>query len=153
MGYRGKTFSFYKFRTMVTDADKLLEQFKNKSERKGPVFKMSNDPRVTKLGKLLRRFSIDEIPQLLNVLKGDISLVGPRPQVLWEAAAYDDWARRRLRILPGITGLWQVSGRASLSYEEMIELDIYYIENWTLGMDIEILIKTLPAVFSKKGAY
>jgi exopolysaccharide biosynthesis polyprenyl glycosylphosphotransferase len=153
MGYRGKTFNFYKFRTMVTDADKLLEQFKNKSERKGPVFKMSNDPRVTKLGKMLRRFSIDEIPQLLNVLKGNMSLVGPRPQVLWEAAAYDDWARRRLRILPGITGLWQVSGRASLSYEEMIELDIYYIENWTLGMDIEILIKTLPAVFSKKGAY
>jgi exopolysaccharide biosynthesis polyprenyl glycosylphosphotransferase len=153
MGYRGTTFNFFKYRTMVTDADKLLEQFKYKSERKGPVFKMSNDPRVTKLGKFLRRYSLDEFPQLLNVLRGEMSLVGPRPQVLWEAAAYDDWAKRRLRVLPGITGLWQVSGRASLSYEEMIELDIYYIENWTLGMDIEILLKTLPAIFSKKGAY
>ena len=153
MGYRSRTFSFYKFRTMVTDADKLLEIFKDKSERKGPVFKMANDPRVTKIGKILRRFSIDEIPQLINVLRGDMSLVGPRPQVLWEAAAYDDWAKRRLRILPGITGLWQVSGRASLSYEEMIELDIYYIENWTMGIDIKILFNTLPAIFSKKGAY
>jgi len=153
MGYRGRIFSFYKFRTMVIDADDLLAKFRDKSERKGPVFKMSNDPRVTKIGKILRRFSIDEIPQLLNVLKGDMSIVGPRPQVLWEAKAYDDWAKRRLRILPGITGLWQISGRASLSYEEMIELDIYYIENWSIGMDLMILFKTLPAVFSKKGAY
>lgn len=153
MGYRGKVFDFHKFRTMVTDADKLLEIFKNQSERKGPVFKMSNDPRVTKIGKILRRYSIDEFPQLLNVLKGEMSLVGPRPQVLWEAAAYDDWAKRRLRVLPGITGLWQVSGRANLSYEEMIELDIFYIENWSLGLDIEILYRTLPAIFSKKGAY
>lgn len=153
MGYRGKIFDFYKFRTMVTNADDLLEKFKEKSERKGPVFKMSNDPRVTKIGKILRRFSIDEIPQLINVLKGDMSIVGPRPQVLWEAKAYDDWAKRRLRILPGITGLWQISGRASLSYEEMIELDIYYIENWFVGLDLLILMRTLPAIFSKKGAY
>ncbi|MFH1369550.1 MAG: sugar transferase [Elusimicrobiota bacterium] len=153
MGYRGQTFNFYKFRTMVMDADKLLEKFKKQSERKGPVFKMSNDPRVTNIGRILRRFSIDEIPQMINVLRGEMSLVGPRPQVLWEAAAYDDWAKRRLRILPGITGLWQVSGRASLSYEEMIELDIYYIENWTMGMDVKILFSTLPAIFSKKGAY
>lgn len=153
VGYRGREFEFYKFRTMVSDADKLLEMFKEQSERKGPVFKMSNDPRVTKIGKLLRRYSIDEIPQLLNVLKGDMSVVGPRPQVLWEAAAYDDWARRRLRVLPGITGLWQVSGRASLSYQEMIELDIYYIENWSPGLDLKILFKTLPAILSKKGAF
>jgi exopolysaccharide biosynthesis polyprenyl glycosylphosphotransferase len=152
MGYRGKIFNFYKFRTMCIDADAQLEKIKASSERKGPVFKMSNDPRVTRIGKYLRRFSIDELPQLINVLKGDMSIVGPRPQVLWEAKAYDDWAKRRLRILPGITGLWQISGRASLSYEEMIELDIYYIENWSAGLDLKILLMTLPAIFSKKGA-
>lgn len=153
MGYRGQVFNFYKFRTMVTNADELLEKFKAQSERKGPVFKMANDPRVTRIGRFLRRYSIDEIPQLLNVLRGDMSLVGPRPQVLWEASAYDAWAKRRLRILPGITGLWQVSGRAALSYEEMIELDIFYIENWSCGLDLKILMKTLPAIFSKRGAY
>ena len=153
MGYRGRVFNFYKFRTMVINADELLEKFKAQSERKGPVFKMENDPRITKVGKLLRRYSLDELPQIFNVLKGEMSLVGPRPQVLWEASAYDDWAKRRLRVLPGITGLWQVSGRASLSYEEMIELDIYYIENWSLGLDIEILLRTIPAVFSRRGAY
>jgi len=153
VGYRGATFNFYKFRTMILNADELLEKFKSLSERQGPVFKMSDDPRVTKMGKILRRYSIDELPQLLNVLKGNMSLVGPRPQVLWEAAAYDDWAKRRLRVLPGITGLWQTSGRASLGYEEMIELDIFYIENWSLGLDIKILFNTIYAIFSKKGAY
>ncbi len=153
MGYRGQVFSFFKFRTMVVNADALLEQFKAKSNRKGPVFKMVNDPRVTRIGNLLRRYSIDELLQVFNVLKGEMSLVGPRPQVLWEAAAYDNWAKRRLRVLPGITGLWQVSGRANLSYEEMIELDIYYIENWSPGLDIVILLKTLPAIFSQRGAY
>lgn len=153
MGYRGRVFDFYKFRTMVANADVLLEKLQNQSDRQGPVFKMANDPRVTKFGRFLRRFSIDELLQLFNVLKGDMSLVGPRPQVLWEAAAYDDWAKRRLRVLPGITGLWQVSGRANLSYEEMIELDIYYIENWTPGLDIKILLKTMPAIFGKTGAY
>jgi len=153
MGYRGRIFDFYKFRTMVVDADAQLDKFKAQSERKGPVFKMSNDPRITRIGKYLRRFSVDEIPQLINVLQGDMSIVGPRPQVLWEAKAYDDWAKKRLRILPGITGLWQISGRASLSYEEMIELDIYYIENWSAGLDLKILLLTLPAIFSKKGAY
>jgi exopolysaccharide biosynthesis polyprenyl glycosylphosphotransferase len=153
MGYRSNIFHFFKFRTMVANADDLLEQFKGKSERKGPVFKMSNDPRITKIGKVLRRFSIDEIPQLFNVLRGDMSLVGPRPQVLWEAYAYDDWAKRRLRVLPGITGLWQISGRAALSYEEMIELDIFYIENWSLGLDMKILLGTAPAILSVRGAY
>jgi len=153
MGYRGQIFEFYKFRTMVINADELLEKFKHQSERQGPVFKMSNDPRVTNIGKFLRRFSIDEVLQLFNVLKGDMSLVGPRPQVLWEAAAYDDWAKRRLRVLPGITGLWQISGRANLSYAEMIELDIYYIENWSPGLDLQILFNTLPAIFGKTGAY
>ncbi|MBU2568260.1 MAG: sugar transferase [Elusimicrobia bacterium] len=153
MGYMGKIFKFYKFRTMLKDAEAMLEKIKHLSEREGPVFKMKNDPRITLIGRFLRRFSIDEIPQLINVLQGDMSLVGPRPQVLWETAAYDTWAKRRLRVLPGVTGLWQTSGRASLSYEEMIELDIYYIENWSLGMDLKILFKTLPAIFSKKGSY
>lgn len=153
VGYRGRKFDFFKFRTMITEADSLLENYISKSERKGPVFKMANDPRITKIGKLLRRYSIDELPQIINVLRGEMSLVGPRPQVLWEAAAYDDWAKRRLRVLPGITGLWQISGRASLSYEEMIELDIYYIENWSLGMDLKILFNTIPAIFNTKGAY
>jgi exopolysaccharide biosynthesis polyprenyl glycosylphosphotransferase len=153
MGYRGEVFNFFKFRTMVVNADDLLEKYKKMSERKGPVFKMANDPRITRIGKTLRRYSIDELLQLLNVLRGEMSLVGPRPQVLWEASAYDDWAKRRLRVLPGITGLWQVSGRASLSYEEMIELDIYYIESWSLGLDLKILFNTLPAIFTKEGAY
>lgn len=152
VGYRGRQFEFYKFRSMVVNADALLHALKEKSERKGPVFKMANDPRVTKLGRFIRRFSIDEIPQIFNVLRGEMSLVGPRPQVLWEAAHYDDWAKRRLRVLPGITGLWQVSGRANLSYEEMIELDIYYIENWSLGLDIKILFKTFFVILSARGA-
>jgi lipopolysaccharide/colanic/teichoic acid biosynthesis glycosyltransferase len=138
---------------MVQNADNLLEKYKSQSEREGPVFKMSNDPRITRIGKLLRRYSLDELPQIINVLKGDMSLVGPRPQVLWEAKAYDDWSKRRLRVLPGITGLWQVSGRAALSYKEMIELDIYYIENWSLGLDINIIFRTIPAVLTKQGAY
>ncbi len=153
MGFRGKIFDFYKFRTMVKDADKILEKIKHLSEREGPVFKMKDDPRITRVGRFLRRYSIDELPQLLNVLRGEMSLVGPRPQVLWEAKAYDEFAKRRLRVLPGITGLWQVSGRAELSYEEMIELDVYYIEHWSLGLDLKILFKTIFAVLSKKGSY
>ncbi len=153
MGYKGRHFQFLKFRTMVQNADDLLEELKQKSDRGGPVFKMKEDPRITAIGKFLRRFSIDEIPQLINVLRGEMSLVGPRPQVIWEAQFYDDWAKKRLNVLPGITGLWQVSGRAELTYEEMIELDIYYIEHWSPGLDVKILTKTLPAVLSGKGAY
>jgi len=153
LGWRSRSFKLYKFRTMSFDADVRLEQLKHLSDRSGPVFKMKNDPRITRVGTWLRKFSIDEIPQVLNVLLGDMSLVGPRPQVLWEAAAYDEHAKKRLRVMPGITGLWQVSGRASLSYEEMINLDIYYLENWSLGLDLKILLRTLPAVFAKQGAY
>ncbi len=153
MGFRGRPFWFMKFRTMVQEADDLLEDLKKKNDRVGPAFKMKNDPRITRFGLFLRRFSLDEIPQLLNVLRGEMSLVGPRPQVLWEAAAYDEWAKKRLNVLPGITGLWQVSGRAELTYDEMIELDIYYIEHWSAGLDIKILLRTLPAVLFAKGAY
>ncbi|OVE76857.1 hypothetical protein BVX98_04110 [bacterium F11] len=153
MGYGSKPFLFLKFRTMVRNADDLLEKLKNLSDRSGPVFKMKNDPRVTPLGRFLRRYSIDEIPQFLNVLRGEMSLVGPRPQVLWEASNYNDWARKRLNVLPGITGLWQVSGRAELTFEEMIELDIFYIEHWSPGLDIKIMLRTFPAVMIGKGAY
>nr|MDA3792749.1 sugar transferase [Elusimicrobiota bacterium] len=102
--------------------------------------------------KFIRKYSVDEIPQLFNVLKGDMSLIGPRPQVLWETESYDETAKRRLSILPGVTGLWQVSGRSDLSFEEMIQLDIYYLENWTLGFDLKILLRTIPVVILKKGA-
>jgi len=152
-GYRGKVFYFYKFRTMVKDADERLKELKDLSQRGGPVFKLLNDPRITRVGKILRKYSLDELPQLINVLRGEMSLIGPRPQVLWEAEHYDDYAKRRLKLLPGVTGLWQVSGRADLSYEDMIRLDIYYLENWSLGLDLKILLKTIPAILSRKGAY
>jgi exopolysaccharide biosynthesis polyprenyl glycosylphosphotransferase len=153
VGFRGRPFQFMKFRTMVSNADDLLKTLKDKSDRKGPVFKMKNDPRVTWIGAFLRRYSLDEIPQFLNVLRGEMSIAGPRPQVLWEASHYDEWAKKRLNVLPGITGLWQVSGRAELTYEEMIELDVFYIEHWSPGLDIKILLKTIPAVLFAKGAY
>jgi lipopolysaccharide/colanic/teichoic acid biosynthesis glycosyltransferase len=128
---------------------KLLKQ----SERGEKVFKLKNDPRVTRVGKILRKFSLDEIPQFFNILKGDMSIVGPRPQIVEEVSFYDNYAKRRLMILPGLTGLWQVSGRADVDYDEMIKLDIYYLENWSIGLDIKIIYKTFSAVFSKKGAY
>jgi exopolysaccharide biosynthesis polyprenyl glycosylphosphotransferase len=152
-GFKGKAFRFFKFRSMVSDADLKLQEVIKYNERGGPVFKMKADPRITRIGKFIRKYSIDEIPQLFNVLKGNMSLVGPRPQVLWEAAIYDDIAKRRLNILPGITGLWQVSGRSDLSFEEMINLDLYYLENWSPGLDIKILLKTVSVVVLKKGAY
>jgi len=153
MGKKGKIFKFVKFRSMYKDADKKLDELKNKSDRRGPVFKMKNDPRVTRVGKYLRKFSLDEFPQLWNVLKGEMSLIGPRPQVLWEAEAYDKEAKRRLRIKPGITGLWQISGRAELPYEEMIKLDLFYVQNWSWELDFMIITKTIPTVLFQKGAY
>ncbi|MFH1380040.1 MAG: sugar transferase [bacterium] len=153
VGFKAKYFKFYKFRTMIEGADNLINNLKHLSERDGPVFKMKNDPRITTVGKILRAYSLDEIPQIINVLKGDMSIVGPRPQVIWEAEAYDDLAKKRLNIVPGITGLWQVSGRASLSYDEMIALDLYYLENWSPGLDIKIILMTLPTILSRSGAY
>ncbi|MFH1258572.1 MAG: sugar transferase [Elusimicrobiota bacterium] len=153
VGYRGKKFMFYKFRTMVINADVILKTIRHLSDRDGPVFKMKKDPRITRTGKFLRRYSLDELPQLINVLRGEMSLVGPRPQVIWETTFYDDVARRRLRVIPGITGLWQVSGRSDLSFEEMIQLDIYYIENWSVALDMKILYDTIAVVFLAKGAY
>lgn len=153
VGYNGKVFKCVKFRTMVKDAHKMWWDLLKYSERGDKVFKLKNDPRVTPIGKWLRKFSIDEIPQFFNILKGDMSIVGPRPQIVEEASFYDMYAKRRLMILPGLTGLWQISGRADTSFEEMINLDLYYIENWSMGLDLEIILKTIFVLFSQKGAY
>lgn len=153
VGFKEKKFNCLKFRTMFQNAESLLQEWKLASFRGGPAFKMKGDPRITKIGRWLRRFSMDELPQLWNVLKAEMSLIGPRPQVIEEANGNPEWAKKRFRILPGITGLWQVSGRADLSYEEMMRLDIYYVENWTPGLDLKILLKTIPVVLFGKGAY
>lgn len=153
LGRNGRPFTIYKFRSMKPGAEKEQEELARQSEAAGPIFKMRDDPRFTRLGRFLRRTSLDELPQLYNVLGGDMSLVGPRPPTMGEYAHYEDWHRRRLEAHPGMTGLWQVSGRSDLSFEEMVLLDIYYIENWSLGLDFRILLRTIPAVILGNGAY
>jgi exopolysaccharide biosynthesis polyprenyl glycosylphosphotransferase len=153
VGKQGDPFTLLKFRTMVPGADAMLDLVAAQNEADGPLFKIRNDPRTTRVGKWLRRWSLDEVPQLLNVLKGDMSLVGPRPPLPHEVRAYEDWHFDRLEVRPGITGLWQVSGRSDLSFSEMVRLDLFYIENWSLAYDMFILIKTIPAVASSRGAY
>jgi exopolysaccharide biosynthesis polyprenyl glycosylphosphotransferase len=153
VGLDGQLFPMYKFRSMVKDADKLFPQLEPLSEVEGHIFKMRNDPRITPLGKFMRRFSIDELPQLLNVLVGQMSLVGPRPPLPREVAKYNNWQLKRLRVRPGITGLWQVSGRSHLPFDDMVRLDIYYIENWSLWQDIKILLRTVPVTLTGSGAY
>ncbi|MBI4051945.1 MAG: sugar transferase, partial [Elusimicrobia bacterium] len=153
VGYKGKPFFVWKFRTMVRGAEEMLSALLPKNNRAGVAFKMENDPRVTRLGRFLRHWSLDELPQLFNVLKGQMSLVGPRPQLPREVETYTSTAWRRLNMLPGITGLWQIRGRAKLSQQDMIALDLFYLENWSLALDIKILIKTIPAVLSGRGAY
>ena len=148
-----KEFYIYKFRTMYLDADKRLGELKKYSEVDGPIFKMREDPRVTRVGRFLRKFSIDELPQVINVLRGDLSLVGPRPPIPEEVSRYEEWQKKRLNVKQGITGLWQVSGRSDTNFEEMARLDLYYIQNWSIGMDIKILLKTIPAVLFGRGAY
>lgn len=152
-GKNGRVFSFFKFRTMVPGAEAMLDSLQAENESDGPVFKMKNDPRVTPVGRLLRRFSIDELPQLWNVFRGDMSLVGPRPPTPEEVKRYTDRQLRRLEIRPGITCLWQVKGRADLSFEEWIKWDLFYIENWSFWLDLQILLLTLGAVIRGKGAY
>jgi exopolysaccharide biosynthesis polyprenyl glycosylphosphotransferase len=153
VGKGGRVFNFYKFRTMRKGADKMLPELKSLNEKEEVIFKMKNDPRTTPIGRVLRRLSFDELPQFLNVIKGDMSLVGPRPPISEEVAEYQDWQLKRLDVIPGMTGLWQVSGRSSLSFEEMVKLDLFYIENWSLTFDIKILLKTVKAVIAGTGAY
>ncbi len=153
VGKDGEEFWFYKFRSMVTDAEATRHLLEMQNERTGPVFKMKNDPRITRVGRVLRKFSLDELPQLINVLKGDMSLVGPRPALPKETDKYTARQRQRLLCLPGVTGLWQVSGRASLSFERSIELDLYYIERQSVGLYFRILMLTIPAVLRAEGAY
>ncbi|MET3721622.1 exopolysaccharide biosynthesis polyprenyl glycosylphosphotransferase [Arthrobacter sp. UYEF21] len=153
IGLRGTTFQMLKFRSMKVDADIQLRALLDaQGSGDTPLFKIENDPRITALGRVLRRYSLDELPQLLNVLGGSMSLVGPRPQREGEVALYDDTAHRRLYVSPGMSGLWQVSGRSNLSWEESIRLDLYYVENWSLMGDVVILFKTFKAVFASTGA-
>lgn len=154
VGKQGREFSFPKFRSMVANADKLKDQLLQQSERQGDVtFKMKKDPRVTPIGRFIRRFSIDELPQLWCVLKGDMSLVGPRPPLPREVALYTQEDRRRLEVTPGLTGIWQVSGRADIGFEDQVKLDVLYIESHNIWLDIKVLFKTIPAVLTGKGAY
>ena len=153
VGQDGEEFWFYKFRSMVTDAEAKRDLLEMHNERSGPVFKMKNDPRVTRVGRVLRKFSLDELPQLLNVVKGEMSLVGPRPALPNETAKYTARQRQRLLCTPGVTGLWQVSGRASLSFERSIELDLLYIEQQSVWLYVRILVMTVPAVLRAEGAY
>jgi lipopolysaccharide/colanic/teichoic acid biosynthesis glycosyltransferase len=153
VGKNGKPFTFYKFRSMHTDADVRLAHLLEFNETEGATFKMKNDPRVTRVGRILRRTSLDELPQLLNVLFGQMSLVGPRPGLPREVKNYQDWQYERLKVTPGLTGLWQVSGRSSLTFEAMTKLDIYYVEHWSLWLYFKILIKTVKTVATGKGAY
>jgi exopolysaccharide biosynthesis polyprenyl glycosylphosphotransferase len=153
VGRDGETFKLFKFRTMVVDAEQRKLQLQALNQGAGVLFKMRSDPRVTKVGASLRRWSLDELPQLLNVLKGDMSLVGPRPALPDEVARYGDHMRRRLVVKPGITGLWQVSGRSGLSWEEAFRLDLRYVDNWSIMLDLQILWKTFSAVTKGSGAY
>jgi exopolysaccharide biosynthesis polyprenyl glycosylphosphotransferase len=152
-GREGKSFVCWKFRTMVVDAEQRLAELEHLSEGPGLLFKLKEDPRVTKAGKWLRRYSLDELAQLINVLRGEMSLVGPRPALPTEVEHYDDWVRNRLRVKPGMTGLWQVSGRAETTFADYIRYDLFYIQNWSLSLDLWILWRTLRAVFSAEGAH
>jgi exopolysaccharide biosynthesis polyprenyl glycosylphosphotransferase len=164
-GRDGRPFTFYKFRTMRHDTDdtihreyassfiggKELRLRDEKTDKK--IYKMPDDPRVTSIGKILRKTSLDELPQIFNVIKGDMSIVGPRPPIAYELTVYKEWHKRRLRAKPGMTGLWQVSGRSSVPFHDMVLLDLYYINRWSLLLDFEIMIKTVPVIVSGKGAY
>ena len=152
-GKDGKPFKVYKLRSMFKDADQLKEQLRDMNEVDGPMFKIREDPRRTKVGRLIRKLSIDELPQFWNVVKGDMSIVGPRPALLEEVAQYDEWHHERLRVKPGITGLWQISGRSELTFDEMVLLDVYYIESWSPSLDFKIMLRTVPYVLSGRGAY
>ncbi|WP_290756861.1 MULTISPECIES: sugar transferase [unclassified Exiguobacterium] len=153
VGLNGKRFRMYKFRSMVSDAEERLNNLLQHNEIAGAMFKMSNDPRVTKVGRFIRKTSLDELPQLWNVLLGDMSLVGPRPPLPREVAEYTSYDLQRLSVTPGCTGLWQVSGRSNIGFKEMVDLDILYIKSRTFMMDLKIIIKTVGVMVGSKDAY
>jgi exopolysaccharide biosynthesis polyprenyl glycosylphosphotransferase len=153
VGLRGRTFTSYKFRSMHVDADAHRADLQAENMAGRGLFKLKHDPRCTRIGRWLRRMSLDEIPQLWNVMRGEMALVGPRPPLPEEVARYQEWEKRRLDIAPGLTGLWQVRGRSDISFDEMVLMDLYYLENWSLSLDCEILLKTLPVVIFRRGAY
>ena len=152
-GLRGREFTILKFRSMVREADELLKQLRDKNEMSGAAFKIANDPRVTRLGGFLRRFSLDELPQFINVFKGDMSLVGPRPLIASEKDKYEEWQRRRLSVRPGLTCLWQINGRNTTDFEHWMQLDLQYIDNCSILTDLKIIARTVPAMLRGRGAY
>ncbi|MCU4764077.1 sugar transferase [Bacillus cereus] len=153
IGKDEKDFGMYKFRSMVTDAEEKLQDLLQHNEVSGAMFKMKDDPRVTKIGKFIRKTSIDELPQLINVLKGEMSLVGPRPPLLREVKTYTAYDKQRLKVIPGCTGLWQVSGRSNIGFREMVELDLYYIQYRSILFDFKIILKTVFVLFGSKDAF
>ena len=153
IGKNGRPFTMYKFRSMVVDAPLLQKKLEKQNEAKGPVFKIRNDPRVTSIGRFIRAYSIDELPQLFNVLKGDMSLVGPRPPILKEVMQYQPWQRRRLAVTPGLTCIWQTSGRSNIGFDEWMRMDLQYIDNWSYWLDIRLILKTVMTVLKSEGAY
>lgn len=153
IGRNGKPFRCYKFRSMINGAEEMQHTLADLNQASGPLFKVRDDPRRTRVGRFLRRFSLDELPQLYNVLRGEMSLIGPRPNLPHEVEQYEEWHKKRLVTNPGITGLWQVSGRSDLTFDEMVLLDIYYVENWSLALDFSLLLRSFPAVLFGRGAY
>lgn len=152
-GIGGRPFPCLKFRTMRDNADRIQDDLEELNELSGALFKIRDDPRLTTVGRLLRRFSLDELPQLVNVVRGEMSLVGPRPLPMRDFTRLEDWHKKRYLVLPGITGLWQVSGRAELDFDDLVRLDFLYLERWSIGLDLSILLKTIPAVLSRRGAF
>ena len=153
IGLGEREFGMIKFRTMRAGAERLQDSLETRNEASGPLFKIRDDPRVTRVGALLRALSLDEVPQALNVLRGEMSLVGPRPLPIRDYDLLEPWHRKRYLVLPGITGLWQISGRSELTFDDLVRLDFYYLENWSIWLDVTILLKTIPAVFGRRGAY
>jgi exopolysaccharide biosynthesis polyprenyl glycosylphosphotransferase len=152
-GMAGRPFRCFKFRTMREHADLIQTDLEPLNESTGALFKIRNDPRMTGVGRILRRFSLDELPQLVNVVRGEMSLVGPRPLPMRDFERLEDWHKKRYLVLPGITGLWQVSGRSELDFDDLVRLDFLYLERWSMLLDLSILLKTIPAVLMRRGAY
>jgi lipopolysaccharide/colanic/teichoic acid biosynthesis glycosyltransferase len=153
VGVGEREFGMLKFRTMTADAAARQADLEEENEATGALFKIRDDPRVTRVGRVLRRLSIDELPQILNVLRGEMSLVGPRPLPVRDHALLEEWHKARYHVLPGMTGLWQISGRSGLEFDDLVRLDFTYIENWSIWTDVSIIVKTIPAVLTGRGAY